>query len=491
MPRPGKRQKTGHIEGNVYDLAKSPQAAKIALAWALPDDVDPVRMRNEYSSGKTAVAKLFEEHKPWAGADGTNEQLLTSTQLEFIFQDMLKNRVSYVRNTGDQITQYAWRFGRDPTSGVDTAAYTIKKGDEDWLPVTHATTSSGFKPHGDILFAEKDYDTGISGLQVDSGPNAAKASSITVTCAPVPAVDQGEVILYKYVSGDWQVVDKKDITIASAGVFVFAIPTSVMAVHAIKVSNADQDESFSVFTQMQCGVYGHFPAPSSVSNMNSIEAVRCLGHSIRMMNVAAPQYQEGAICAYQPGKGKDWRTFCPTNGTADPYGFVRDNQGASPSKPAKTGFYTFVKPTEEKDIEMRTPLEIAALSPGNNVWTYAATPIAGIPYVVVCAQINGDPLGRDMVVRTVQHLEFATANQFFNVAPPVSSPAEWRDGMEALASLDQYYENPVHWKKILSTLGATAAIAGNVISRIFPAAGAIAGPIAQIGEIVHSATSEG
>ncbi len=449
-------------------------AALVALSFALPSDFKPLRMRNEYSTEETALFNVFEEHKPW-GLPGTNEQLRDDTHVEFIFQDMLRNRVSYVRNLGNVLWSYVWIYSRSNVGG-DVNFFTVAAFSTETAYPSHATTTALFRPHGDVLFAESDEQ--YSGMWIDAGP--VTPSNLNITLAAVPSATTGRIVVLVYLRGAWTELTSTNITIA---VVSYNISITLTGIYTVRVEGATNAQNVTVTSSGTCGCWGHFPAPYFVVNGNTIESCRALGHSILVKNTAAPLNQQGFITGVQPGKGRYWTNFITTDGSSDIFPVVRDYAGAENTRPLATGLYGFVKPTEEEDLRFRTPFTISNFS-GNigTVWTMARTPILKTEYVVVVMQCT-TAAGRDILVRTDQSGEFETGNQFFMTDKPREEPADWRDGMEALASFTQFYENPAHWKKIISTIGSIASVGGRILSLFGPKGSAVGVPLSIAGDI--------
>lgn len=457
-------------------------AAAVAASFALPSDFPPLRMRNEYSTEETALFHVFEEHKPWGvgGVGGTNEQLRDDTHMEMIFQDVLRNRITYVRNTNNQTATYNWCFGRSAQTGTDNTSFTVGTGATEEAVPTHANASNVFRPHGDILFAES--DDLHTGMWVDTGPNV--GSSLTVTVSPNPTAATGRVVFLRYTDNRWieAIIVPFAIGVGTYGLTLSAFTTGI---YTFRIENAPNTLQVSCAQVMTCGCWGHLPAPYIVLNANSLESVRTLGHSILVKNTAAPLNQQGYITGVQPGKGRFYGSFLCYDTSSDIYAPVRDYAGCSQSRPLATGLYGFIKPTEEQDVAFRTPFTVqsaaGALTP---YWTQARTPIMKTEFVVVVMQCT-TVAGRDLLVRTDQSGEIETGNQFLMVDKPRAEPSEWRDGMEALASFQQFYENPTHWKKILSTIGSIASVGGRIISLFGPEGKAAGVPISMAGDIMR------
>lgn len=411
------------LEGATVGLKS--MAAAIAASWALPSDFPPYRMRNEYTTEETALFKVFEEHKPY-GTPGANEQLRDDTHVEFIFQDILRNRVSYVRNPTNATWTYQWCFGRT-SAGVNTTVFFVSAGSSEVAQPSHATATSTFKPHTDVLFAEN--DQGKTGVWVDSR-DAAPHSVINVILDVAPTTATGSIILYKWEEGRWLEEDQLPYVIGTTA-YQFQVTDS--ALYTVGVNNPlpEAVKQVSVNSSGSVGCWGHFPAPYIVTNGNSIESCRTLGHSILVKNTAAPLVRQGYITGVQPGKSRHWYNFATNDPTVDVFPVARDYAGAQNTLPLATGIFGYVKPTEEQDLKLREPFTIT--NPGGDavpVWTFAKTPVLKTEYVVVVMQCTTSD-GRDLLVRTDQSGEFETGNQFFNVDKPRAEPQEMRDGMGA------------------------------------------------------------
>jgi hypothetical protein len=452
-------------------------ASRITASFALPSDYAPLRMRNEYSTEETALFKVFEEHKNWITGAAVGEQLRDDTHVEIIFQDNLRNRISYTRNPLNTAWSYQWVFRRT-NSGVDVTNFAVAGGATELAVPSHAAATGAFKPHGDILFAESDEQ--FTGLWVDA--TTAALSNVNVLFSVVPTATSGRIVLMQYTNGTWTEGAVQVITIAIAS-YNFGISTT--AIYALRIEAPNLTTNVSIISSGTCGCWGHLSTPYFVTNGNVIESARSLGHSLLWKNVAAPLNQQGYVTAVQPGKGRFYASFLSFNGTDDIFPVVRDYAGAANTMPLATGIYGYIKPTEEEDVKFRVPFTIQNL-PGvtSTFWTFAKTPILKTEYVIFIAQCS-NALGRDTLIRTDINGEFETSNQFFNVDKPRAEPSEWRDGMEALASLQQFFENPIHWDKIRHTLGLVASIGGRIASLFGGRAKAVGMPVSMAGDILR------
>lgn len=456
-------------------------AASVTASWALPSDFAPYRMRNEYSTEKTALFQVNEEHPGSVGTtSGVQSQLRTDTHMEFIFQDALRNRVSYVRNPTALNWTYQWAFGRN-TAGIDQYGFIVRAQGVETLRPSHAASGGppNIKPHGDILFACT--DNGVAGMWVDGIAGA--ASNIQVTLSANPSSTIGSIVLLTWSNGIWTENSRVQIAI---GTQAYNFPIGTSRYYAIQIVNNSNEQTVGVVSSGTCDCWGHQPAPYLLTNANSVESIRTLGHSILVKNVTANQNKQGAIVGCQPGKSRAWTSFASFDNASDVFSVVRDYAGAANTRPLETGFYAYVKPTDEEDVKLKEPFTISNVNgvAGSTVWTYAESSILGVPYVVVAAQCNVST-PQDILVRTDQSGEYETGNQWFNVDRPRAEPQEWRDGMEALASMQQFYENPTHWKRILSTIGSVASVGGRILSLFGPKGAAIGMPMSMAGDIVR------
>lgn len=464
-------------EAIIPNLPKS-TGGLITASFALPDDFDPIRMRNEYSTEETALFKVNEEHRPAWANPGANEQLPDLTHVEFLFNDLLRNRVSYVWNTGSTEWRYAWRFGFS-RGGAEILTQVCRPGQTtNPMELSHANADSTlFRPHLDRYFAC--HHAGRAGMWVDAISTA--ASTITITLNPTPATTQGQVIFYRWQDGSWESVGNTPIATGQAA---YDFNPQVSAYHAIEVVNPAVLTNISVLSRGTCGCWGHNYAPYAVTNASSIESCRILGQSILVRNIAAPLDAAGNITGLQPGKNRYWFSFATNSKQTDPYPVIENYAGVSASKALATGIYGFKKPTEEADLAFQTPFTVENVDGSiTTQWTHAQTPILGVEYLVVAMQCSA-LLGRQVIVRTVTSGEYETSNQFQIVKKPAAQPEDWRMGIEALASMQQWHCNPIHWKSILSTIGSVASVGGRILSLFGPKGAAIGGPMSVAGSIL-------
>lgn len=472
MKRKAREEITGRLPKSMAGL--------ITASFALPDEFNPLRMRNEYSTEETALFKVNEEHKPnWSSAD-PNGQLPAETHMEFIFNDLLRNRISYERNPTPLTWSYNWMFGRNMNGTNETAESIFAGANSDPMAVTHATTVAAFKPHLDTYFACTDKNR--AGMWVDGVAGA--LSSIEITLTPTPASTTGVLVLWYWNDGQWEQIQQTNITTA-VGTYTFQVGTS--AYYSVECLRPAAATSMAIRSFGNCGCWGHKYAPYALINASSIESCRMLGQSILVRNLSAPNYAAGNIVGVQPGKNRYWASFAANSSSTDPYPVLENYAGVGASRQLATGLYAFKKPTEEADLAFRNPFTIENV-PGSltTSWTSAQTPILNTEYIVVAMQCS-TPDGRNILVRTVHAGEIETGNQFLMVAKPMAQPQDWRDGVEAMASMQQFYDNPVHWKRILSTIGSIASVGGRILSLFGPKGAAVGGIMSAGGSIISEA----
>lgn len=438
-------------------------AGLVAASFALPDEFTPLRMRDEYSTEETALFKVNEEHKPnWATSTGAgNEQLPLSTHVEFLFNDLLRNRIVYERNDTGIQWNYGWRFGRTPNNNDQTTMAYFKGATTDMNELSHAVSNvSTFQPHMDMFFALGDKDR--KGMWVDATSGA--TSTVSVVLSVAPTATGGSLVLWRWANGQWVEFASQVVTIA---VTTYNFTLTQSGYHNVQMCAAVDNNFISISSIGTCGCWGHKYAPYAVLNAGSIESCRILGQSILVRNISADLYKQGNICGIQPGKNRVWTSFAGYSTATDPYPVVEDYAGSDGSQPLAKGIYGFKKATEPADFRLKIPFTIEnVVGSTSTTWTDADASIVGDEYLVVAMQC-GTQQGRDIIVRTVTAGEIETGNQWLNVMKPMAQPNEWRDGMECLASFKQWYCNPIHWGAILRTIGSVATVGGRLLS-LFP-----------------------
>lgn len=454
--------------------------AGVTAHFALPDEFLPYRCRDEYSTEETALFKVSEEHKPnWAQAvtPQVRDLMPADTHFEYLFNDLLRNRVSYQWNPNGLAWSYSWRWGRT-SLGADILTLLVNAGTTNaGSEPSHAVVNSAYQPHGDILFALRDKEK--KGLWVDGV--AGTATTMAVTLSPAPAAVGGNVSVYIWEYGIWRLVNTTALAVGT-GLYNFTITQS--GYHTVILSNPAANTNMTVNVSGTCGCWGHFYAPYSATNGNSVESCRLLGQSILVRNIAAPLNQQGNIIGVQPGKNRYWYSFVNSGiSGGNPYTILEQYAGAGASRVLATGIYGFKKGTDADDFKLKEPFIISDFGSSTTFWTDVESTITDVTYLVVGMQCT-TAAGKDLIVRTVTAGEYETGNEWFNVEKPRAEPSEWRDGMEALASMQQWYDNPMHWGKILRTIGSVASVGGRIM-QLFPQTRGVGVGAATIGDALQ------
>jgi len=153
-------------------------------------------------------------------------------------------------------------------------------------------------------------------------------------------------------------------------------------------------------------------------------------------NRAAMINRSGNIVGYQSPPGKAWTEYVNNY----------DRVALSPDsmeREANEGLYGFLLPSEPDNLNLQS---YSVWENGNLMDSYY--PLSGPgSFLVIYAQVT-DPSARVGKTTACWALEFATNTNWFPTEKPRVSSKIWSDSLEALKDIQQWYENPTHWKEI-------------------------------------------
>lgn len=197
-------------------------------------------------------------------------------------------------------------------------------------------------------------------------------------------------------------------------------------------------------------VFCHRPAKDLQTEENSIDSVRVPACSIRYGNRTNDFVINGSCYALQLRKDRNWMNyirklddFVTQNGTKEFF--------------AKTGIYGFLMPDTNNDLQMENNLRM-----DERGIVDCFIPLQDLQTAVVYCEV-AQSTSFSAVFESCHVLEWETNSQMlFRGTPhiPVSAATE---AVQSIGDFQQWYENPLHWKKIASkVLNAGKSIANGV-----------------------------
>lgn len=483
MPK-GIKRKISQASGSKYAVAA------IAGAICLPGDCAPVRMRDTFTSEKSAVCQPFA--KPvidWPDTPSPAGETLTLPSTQFsamVFRHPLR---SYILNNKNHLNATAIYQWNDPVEGAN---FHCPASDGVDCTPNYATFVSGTAFHDTTLYAGMDRDaktyiwvdsssTGIVKLYNQSGRTIAIGEAFVFE-------------MYGFNSGQPYLVESTEITrtstcVQGAALYTFNVPISdyyrIRVVNATPVGNAAYNAggiSFSVQSTCTGEIFEHHATPGIAGNKTRISAYRNIGCALWMQNLSAAQYISGNWIACQFGKANYWDAVLSEG--PDPFTYISTKRGEKDYLLPK-GYYGFLKPTEEKDLEYQVPFEISKADNAEDVEprTY---PLDDEEFLIWIGKTAvGSTLNKDLQPTFYFSGEFTSEDMWTDTEPANTSPDDWSNALMIVSSMQQHYENPIHWKTIVRTIGRFAAI-GAPLLNLIPYTRPFAGLVAGIGGVLAS-----
>lgn len=456
---------------------------RILGAITLPEEFDPVRYCDEFSSQKTGLVKVVERKQvSWQSQQATNlQQLKPGEQFVAIRGDnpLCAALVSDPNPTGQTCT-YDW------TDGGSTSLYVQNGG---FLHVSWAVPHAGsvYKPHGPQLFAEE--HDGVRFVWGDG--TAGSANTITVTTVN-PAATSGKVVLWRLNAYDPQIVSSLPLTSGTTA-YVFTPGFSdAFAVQFVGTPTAAIAGAVTVNQSTTSSILAHLPVEQFFQNSNYVAEARVIAHSVRMTDIAAPLNAEGYIAIAELDQPGEWyEIFIQGAGQNSLGAIVADYDDAYADK-LITGGYTYCKPSSRtawdmqqfvySSFESNVVYDAAYMSANPNSWKVI------VAYTLNTGNNAASGLGADAMLTFATHIEFTSPNKWVSKDKSRFSREQWANALEKLKWAPDATENEFHWSDIIKWVGTAAQVAAPILAATPLAA---ASPfVFQAGQIASSIANE-
>lgn len=480
-----KRRKVHH--GN----SKVEAVEVITASIALPQNAPPIRFRDITTSTKTALAKAFQRPSAdWPDNPAATQITNASTYLAVLFRHPLRTLVLALKSGLAATSQYAWWSQSDATIDGTFSLFAGSAGES--LEVIFARYNNvGVPYHGTFLYP------GISGVKRFLW-NDYGTIYIKNTIA-IPSTDAFTFTIWRYDSG--QVLQAAEISFPASTTIntVKSFAVLINDYYAISYTSTTTASSPAVATFTVTGestggggtqyeAFAHMAFPSLDVNQSRVTGARMIGNALLLHNSSSAQYANGNWAGLQLGKGDKWTNYIGTVASAvDPYPLITATKGVVVGD-LRLGMYGYHKPVQQKSFDLVIPFNLG-LAQG----------------IVGC---NGFPLDEEAATMlvlnspsgdgTLSHafqlswdcsLEFTTEDMWTMVKPAAASPEEWERAMMVLSSMDQFYDNPVHWARIIKTIGKYATIGAPIASLFGPYGRIVGGVLSSIGSLADAATA--
>lgn len=485
---------------------------RIAGNIVAPGNFEIQRFRNDFSCVPTAAAAPKRTlKKEWnlatkpVGYDTNMNYLTDDMSAIFIFRNHLRNTIHYDLNPkpGDDNCKFRY-LAHHNASSPSPNVLAINPGEErDLRPYSWHYSPGGtitdpnaggteWAPHGPILYPGED-DT-RNGVWIDAVDNVNPGRVFLTSTVDIPVGENVRLYVYKYNGGAWAPAGTSTIpagTLATASfngaaaLYPCVVPINEPDYYAFKVEN---NCTISVGIQIcfvsdpaQGSSWAHLPMGGLLpSNIQNFSEIRIMSGSIFIQNEAAELVKQGNICQAQISGGQDW--FHTLANVQDPglFDVVASYSQTRVGQLAKGG-YSFLKPTSEDDFDYHRDSLVAVLSNGIPGVTQSAFDLR-TPNDYLCIVMSAGTPGAGDVMVTIQNaVEYKTNNLWLERQIPDTTEAEWRLAMRGVATMVQHYENEIHWRSILRTLGSIASAAAPVVAAFGPYGQAAATALTGLG----------
>lgn len=479
----------------VTDLS-SAQGEVLQIAGCLvdPENFPPVRYRDGFGTVATGATSLKHHiNVSWnqTQTPATNLQLPYTDTGAFVFRDACRNLVYNMQNPtpGTATFTYTGVVDPDGTGSVTKNQMQVYKNNEMNFAFNYFEYTSGaWKPHGDILYA------GIGGAQKKRAVwlDATAACPVTVTFTADSAMGAGvttDIYLYKWDGGNWNNVGN---FIILAGASVATNSSSIVSsgYYAFDVVNRDttvtsHSYSFSFTSHVNLGsCWAHRCLPGLELNMDEVSDLRILGASMWLKNVSSDLNKNGNIVVSQIPAGSQWNTQYAQSGSPSFYDKLfsvaqeRDFVLAN-------GYYGFIKPSSEDDFDYIHNFGHSVGDITSYTMFELETPKDFLALAATCATGGGE-----CILKVGISVEYKTTNEWFERRQPTALADSWSAAISGVCSMQQHYENRVHFKTIMGTIGKIARLASPILSLFGPygqAAAAAASGVGLVSDVVTGA----
>jgi len=430
-------------------------ADAICASIALPDELPPVRVSDSYTTNPTALAKVNQDIKlNWQGpATGA---VAESEQLAFVFRDALRWCVYYDKNSAARLYRYNWiQF-----PGLSTWA--VPSFVEVDIPVCAGIVdvASAWNPHGDLYFAG-DAD-GLGYLWIDNG--------LRLVVADVGTVDNGYANLWHYTQGQRVLVQQ--LGLPGNGTVTFTIPFGGYFGLSIFFPTIGANHAINVYHEDITGeeVWRQIAVPDCANNLTRVQSLCVSAVSALWRNTASYDNAQGDVGAVIIGPGYEWWSILASPATPSYSGIAGTFPNGFKSFFAAKGIYTFLKPSDEEDLEFKT--DVKTYPAGQ--WSFARFNLrSNASYAALVMSVSLDA-GRDTTLRLAAHIQYETNDCWADARVPEANVDDWLTAVKMLANVPNITENPLHLKTVLNAIGKVGLVLNSVQTQLAPIAGGVA-----------------
>lgn len=434
----------------------------IIAAIALPNEYDPVRIRDAYSSVPVAVAKATEDAKlSWATAT-VDTFIPASDMVIFFFRNALRNRIQYNHNPTGAIYAYDWRYdGSSATPGLFPILGPLGVFELEPSYADQRASLGSFAPHGPRL--PSGIDKGHQYIWVDGSVAAPTIMAVTLGAAPGVG-DVGNIQVVRWSDGKRQVVFTVPLASAVAIYPVgnpLAAGNTIPGYYSIVINHTAGTTNFlsaTVVSDAQCPAWEHHMLTGYNINIAKVQSYAITAGGLLWRNTASFENAQGDIGAVQVGNGVGWETVAAAGGYS---GIASQFPKNWSSRFFAKGTYAYLKPEDAEDLAMVSDVDLA---PGG--FATMSFPLDERAPFLCFAASCATAAGRETSIRSAVHIQYQTNDTWADVRQSDNTRKDWEDAFTAVSTMEQIYDNSVHIGMILATIGQYGSIALDLGSKV-------------------------
>lgn len=466
-----------------------------AQSVALPVDSPVIRMRDQYTATDTATSQPFlRPVLPWStpipAASAGSRALAPDTSLVVATKDPLCSLIFEDKNPTLVAASYRGVYGR--VAGVDQTTFSVSPGDAFEPDLMGALSLAGFNAfHGPFLWARKFGGKKYVWVDGPNTPNAANIIRVVTSATAIVAGDLIAVSFFRLNEGDEVRVGTFVLPPTAPNALAASFQVPARDYYRWQVTSAPSSVTASipliVDWQNACAMFVHQPLPGLGDHEDQVTRCHMLGSAVRCMNTANEQDLAGSVVADQVEPTTVWTAFArPT--LSDGFAIISGQRGQD-LRSLKPGIYGFLKPVEEDDFNY---LDLFRFDTNGSVCHRGNFDSDDLPYIIFMLRAGGladtpDP-SRSIQLYFNYGVEYETKDSWTSVQRAQLTKEDAGKAIAIIATMEQFYDNPVHWEKILSTIGKLSRLSSPLLALIpHPYAKAAAMGVGAVGGILGKA----
>jgi hypothetical protein len=451
------------VNREVSALIRQPQQVGMGPSVAIlksltcPKDNPPIRWASKYSSMPTATASPWSiVTAPWAAGvtTQTTKQLPVNQMIAFVFRCAERSMVIYDHNPTEESFVYQF-YGIDVAHTVSPTPPSISfraggqgaggvlYGTVVPLKIPYAVPTSSYAPHGAVWFAGKaERDEMRRFFWLDGSP-ADSVVDIDTSCDPADTY-KINIILDRLTDEGVQLAAYE------SGLLTEATPGGQIAVlesgyYAFSAKVTDNSTSGTVMIDSltytsTTSTFRHLCMPHYELNTVSADGIRVIGASMMYTNQAAVLNLQGKCVGVQLPVEHNWTDYISSTAVSQLASLAQ-----AETKRADNGIYGFLKPTQPHDFDVQRYTQVV-----NGVLVDSFYPILhDSAFLGVGVQID-DGAGQDGYFTFSYNMEYQTTDTWREITASPYEEQTYDVVLRMLKDMQQWYENPLHLKQILS-----------------------------------------